>query len=187
MNTAMTLDIPADARSVLDFWKEAGPDKWFAKDDAFDDLFRSRFLALHEKAARGELHHWLDAPDSALALLILLDQFPRNCFRNTIRMYATDPLAREMAAEAIARGHDRLIPQEMAHFMYLPYGHSETLADQARCVALSERLGEPNLGHARHHHDLVKRFGRFPHRNPILGRTMTAEEQRYLDEGGYKG
>ncbi len=187
MSAATPLAVPTDAVAVLDFWKEAGPDKWFAKDDAFDALFRSRFLALHEKAAAGELRHWLDTPDGALALLLLLDQFPRNCFRNTPRMYATDALAREMAAEAIARGQDRLIPQEMAHFMYLPYGHSEDLADQARCVALSERLGEPNLRHARHHHDLVKRFGRFPHRNPILGRTMTAEEQAYLDEGGYKG
>jgi len=184
MSTAHT---PADAVSVLDFWKEAGPDRWFAKDDSFDDRFRERFLGLHERAARGELRHWLDAPASALALILLLDQFPRNCFRNTTRTYATDALAREMAAEAIARGHDHAIPQELAHFMYLPYGHSESLPDQVRCVALSERLGEPNLGHARHHHDIVKRFGRFPHRNPILGRTTTAEEQAYLDEGGYMG
>lgn len=96
MSTAHT---PTDAVSVLDFWKKAGPEKWFAKDDAFDDHFRSRFLALHEKAARGELRHWLDTSDGALALLLLLDQFPRNCFRNTTRMYASDTLAREMAAE----------------------------------------------------------------------------------------
>jgi uncharacterized protein (DUF924 family) len=160
---------------------------WFAKDADFDRRFHERFLELHEAAARGELGDWLVTPESALALLLLLDQYPRNAFRDTPRMYETDLLARQIADAAIAAGHDRGVPDDLALFFYLPFGHSEALADQERGVALVERLGEPNHGRARHHYDIVLRFGRFPHRNTILGRVTTAEEQRYLDEGGYKG
>jgi uncharacterized protein (DUF924 family) len=177
----------AKAASVVEFWRQAGPTLWFAKDPAFDRTFRERFLSLHEVAARGQLKAWLATADSALALLILLDQFPRNAFRGTPRMYATDALAREAASAAIAAGHDLMVEKELALFLYLPFGHSEDLADQERSVALAQRLGEPNLSHARGHREIIRRFSRFPHRNPILGRTMTAEEQRFLDEGGYAG
>jgi uncharacterized protein (DUF924 family) len=102
-------------------------------------------------------------------------------------MYASDELAREVAAVAIDRGHDQSIESALRLFMYLPFGHSEHLADQDRSVALNEHLGEPNLSHARRHRGIVHRFGRFPHRNPILGRIMRPEEQRFLDEGGYAG
>ncbi len=177
----------ADAAAVVAFWEGAGPRMWFAKDPEFDQRFRERFAALHEAAAAEQLGAWERDPVGALALVLLLDQYPRNAFRDTARMYATDALARRVADAAIAAGHDRAIPQSLALFMYLPFGHSESLADQDRAVMLVQRLGEPNLHHAEHHRDIVRRFGRFPHRNPILGRTMTAEEQRYLDEGGYKG
>lgn len=175
------------AGEVVAFWREAGPERWFAKSSEFDQRFRGRFLALHEAAARGELPSWLANPESALALCLLLDQFPRNAFRGTPRMYATDAMARSVADSAIHCGHDRAIEPALALFMYLPFGHSEDLADQQRSVELSRRLGQPSLAHAEGHRDIVRRFGRFPHRNPILGRTMSPEEQRFLDEGGFAG
>lgn len=177
----------AEAIAVVDFWREAGPKLWFAKDDDFDRRFRERFLALHEAAARGELNRWMAAPDGALALMVLLDQFPRNAFRGTPRMYATDALARELANTAIAAGHDRTVESQMQLFFYLPFGHSENIADQERSVALARRLGQPSLSHAEGHRDIIRRFGRFPHRNPILGRTMRPEERQFLDQGGFAG
>jgi uncharacterized protein (DUF924 family) len=122
-----------------------------------------------------------------MALVILLDQFPRNAFRGTSRMYATDERARHIAHLAIAAGHDNVFEPVLRVFLYLPFGHSETLADQDGAVALCEPLGEPTISHARHHRDIIYRFGRFPHHNAILGRPMTEEEQRYLENGGYKG
>jgi uncharacterized protein (DUF924 family) len=178
---------PAEAAAVIAFWRAAGPALWFAKDADFDQRFRERFFTLHEAATRGELSPWQSSPEGALALLILLDQFPRNAFRGTARMYASDGFARLIADAAIARGHDLQIEPALRLFMYLPFAHSEQLADQERSLALNQSLGEPNLSHAKHHHDIVKRFGRFPHRNPILGRVMRPEEQQYLDEGGYSG
>ena len=145
---------------------------WFAKDDGFDRRFGEQFLSQHEAAARGELADWLDTPEGALALVLLLDQFPRNAFRDTPRMYDTDALARKVAAAAITAGHDRAVSLDLALFFYLPFGHSESLADQEYCVRLAERLGDPNHARARHHRDIVLRFGRFPHRNAILGRSM---------------
>lgn len=176
-----------DAREVVVFWREAGPTMWFAKSDAFDRQFRERFAALNEKAANGELSDWSKTPEGALALVLLLDQYPRNSFRGTPRMYATDALARTMTAAAIAAGYDRAVEPALQVFFYLPFGHSESLADQDRAVELCRRLGEPHLSRAAHHRDIIHRFGRFPHRNPILGRSMRPEEQKYLDEGGYRG
>jgi len=177
----------AEAVAVVDFWRAAGPERWFAKDAAFDQAFREAFLALHEKAARGDCVGWLATPAGALGLLLLLDQFPRNAFRGTPRMYATDAMAREAATAAIAVGHDWLVEAQMQVFFYLPFGHSESIDDQDRSVELSCRLAPPHLAQAERHRDIVRRFGRFPHRNPILGRQMTAEEQRFLDAGGFAG
>lgn len=178
---------PAEALAVVDFWRAAGPSRWFAKDPSFDRSFREQFLSLHEAAARGELSGWIATPNAALALLLLLDQFPRNAFRGTPRMYATDKMARHAAAAAIDAGHDRAVETQMRLFFCLPFGHSEDAADQDHSVALAQSLAEPNPSHAKRHRDIIRRFGRFPHRNPILGRTMTKEEQQYLDEGGYAG
>lgn len=176
-----------DARSVTAFWRAAGPSRWFRKDEAFDAEFRSRFLAAHEAAARGELDHWADSADGALALLILLDQFPRNSFRGTARMFATDGQARQLARAALAAGWDRQVGEDLRNFFYLPFMHSEALADQDLALTLTAALGENALHHARVHRDIIVRFGRFPHRNPLLGRSSTAEEQRFLDEGGFAG
>lgn len=181
------LTVPPRAEAVVAFWLEAGPAQWFAKQPEFDEAFRDRFIAEHETAARGDLMDWMAWPEAALALLILLDQFPRNAFRGTPRMYATDPLARELAASAIEAGYDRQVRSGLELFFYLPFSHSEDILDQERGVTLCSRLRPSDLAHAEGHRDIIRRFGRFPHRNPILGRTMTAEEQRFLDEGGFAG
>ena len=180
-------ETPTKALEVVTFWREAGDKRWFAKDDAFDADFRERFAAHYAAAARGELADWSQTPLGALALLLLLDQYPRNCFRSTPKMYATDELARQVARAAIEAGHDAAVEPRLRLFFYLPFGHSEGLADQEFCVALAERLGGESLRHARGHRDIVRLFGRFPHRNAILGRSMTAEEQDFLDKGGFKG
>jgi uncharacterized protein (DUF924 family) len=178
---------PDAAREVIDFWRAAGKSRWFAKDPAFDRTFRERFASLYAAAAAGELLAWAATPEGALGLILLLDQYPRNSFRGTARMYATDAMARERADAAIQAGHDRCVPAELAMFVYLPFGHSESLADQERSVELARRLGAPHLEHAEHHRDIVREFGRFPHRNAILGRLSSAAEQRYLSNGGYQG
>lgn len=176
-----------EAAAVIAFWREAGPTRWFAKEPEFDRAFRERFLAAHEAAARGELLNWTATPEKTLALILLLDQFSRNAFRGTPRMYDTDALALRIARAAVDTGYDLQGPADLQLFFYLPFGHSEDLADQKRSVELARRLGEPSLSHAKGHRDIVLRFGRFPHRNPILGRTMTADEQRFLDAGGFAG
>jgi uncharacterized protein (DUF924 family) len=172
---------------VSDFWRAAGPARWFRKDEAFDAEFRERFIGQHEAAARGALDGWQATPDGALALLLLLDQFPRNAFRHTPRVYATDPQARVVASAAIEAGHDTAVDPQLRAFFYLPFMHSEQLADLRRCEELMASVGGENLRYARHHREIVERFGRFPHRNAVLGRASTAEEQRFLDEGGFSG
>jgi uncharacterized protein (DUF924 family) len=178
---------PATPDQVVAFWEEAGPALWFAKDPAFDRRFRETFRRAHEMAARGELDGWQTTPNGALALILLLDQFPRNAFRGTPRMYASDADARRIAVATVARGFDRRLPDQLRIFVYLPFAHSEDIADQDRSVALFRPIGEPGVSNSERHRDIVRRFGRFPHRNPILGRSMTAEEQEFLDQGGYAG
>lgn len=182
-----TIEAPEEARAVTEFWRAAGQSRWFAKDPVFDRSFRERFADAYARAARGELWSWEQTAEGALALIVLLDQYPRNSFRGTPRMYATDAAARDVAARAVAAGFDRGVPLELQLFVILPFGHSEVLADQERSVELSRRLGQPNLAHAEHHRDIVRRFGRFPHRNAILGRASTEAERHYLDNGGYRG
>lgn len=179
--------VPGEARQVIAFWRTAGPAMWFAKDPAFDAAFRDAFLAAHEAAAGGALAHWRATPDGALALVVLLDQFPRNAFRGTPRMYATDELARTVADASIARGHDEAVDADLRLFLYLPFAHSERLADQEHSVALCRALPADDLRHAEGHRDIIRRFGRFPHRNGILGRPMTVAEREYLDAGGFAG
>lgn len=182
-----TLVAPMQALDIIDFWTEAGPALWFAKDPAFDARFRERYLGLYEAAARGESTNWGATPDGALALVLLLDQFPRNAFRGTARMYATDSMARAAARAAIESGFLERVPRELQKFFVLPFAHSEDDADQARSVQLAKRVGPEELARAQHHRDIVRRFGRFPHRNKILGRVSTKAEQDYLDNGGYAG
>jgi len=176
------------ASDVLAFWKEAGPDKWYSKDDAFDRAIRDNFLATYEAAAAGRLHDWDLTPEGALALVIVLDQFPRNMFRNDPRAFATDPLALAVSKRALISGFDRKVAHDLVPFLYLPFEHSENIADQRRCVDLFAEYGnENNLKYAEIHRDIIERFGRFPHRNAVLGRETTPEEKAFLDEGGFSG
>jgi uncharacterized protein (DUF924 family) len=176
-----------DAHDVVDFWRDAGSEKWFAKDPAFDTAFRKRFLHLHDMAARGDLELWFASAEGALALVILLDQFPRNAFRDSPRMYATDANARCVARIAIAAGYDRSVSPDLRLFLYLPFAHSEDLADQDMSIELNKPLGPSYELNARRHRDIIARFGRFPHRNRILGRKTTDAEQNFLDAGGFRG
>jgi uncharacterized protein (DUF924 family) len=176
------------AADVVAFWREAGPDRWFKKDEAFDDEIRRRFLPTHEAAAAGNLAAWEQTAAGTLALLILLDQFPRNIFRGKARAFATDPLALAIAAHAIVRGFDAQVPAELRGFFYLPFEHSENLKDQEHGIALYKATGDADrLKWAELHADIIRRFGRFPHRNAMLDRATTPEEQAFLDEGGFAG
>lgn len=180
---------PAD---VVSFWREAGPAKWFAKDDGFDAAIRDGFLDAHFAAARSDLADWEQTAEGALALLILLDQFPRNLFRGSGHAFATDGLARMIARKALEQGFDHAVDPKLRPFVYLPFEHSEDPADQALSMDLftahrDETGDTESLRWAVEHRDIIANFGRFPHRNAALGRATTPEEQTYLDGGGFKG
>jgi uncharacterized protein (DUF924 family) len=187
--------VPARAQILLDFWfgppgdpeREIHRQIWFRSTPEHDDTLRRRFLAEHERAASGALEAWEAAPESALALVLLLDQIPRNIFRGTPRTYATDPAARATADRALARGFDAMFPPVWRKFFYMPLHHSENLADQRRAVALFEALPDhreraDSRRYTQRYVDIIERFGRFPHRNAILGRVSTPEELASLKE-----
>lgn len=175
----------AIATELVDFWRDAGMAKWFRGGDAFDAECRARWLDAHFAAARREFDDWMEDAEGALALVLLLDQIPRNVFRDSGHAFATDPLALHYANRAIDAGHDAKIDAGMRFFFYLPFEHSEAIADQDRAVELFTSLGNANLlGYANAHRDVIARFGRFPHRNAALGRGNTTEEQAWLAAGG---
>ncbi|MDO8901353.1 MAG: DUF924 family protein [Phenylobacterium sp.] len=180
------------AQQVVKAWREAGPAKWFAKDEAFDRRLARDFEAAHHAAARGELDAWAETAEGALALLILLDQIPRNIFRGSGHAFATDGKARAIAKAAITAGHDKATAANLRPFFYLPYEHSEEMGDQDEAVRLcatlrAEEGDEDTLKWAEIHRDIIVRFGRFPHRNAALGRRTSPSEQAFLDEGGFSG
>lgn len=178
----------ATPQEIVGFWREAGPDRWFSPDAGFDAAIRERFLESYEAAARGDLNEWELQPEGSLALLLLLDQFPRNLFRGERRAYATDATALLLAERAIDRGHDRGVEEALRRFFYMPFMHAEDRAAQERAVALCETLDDAeSLTWARHHAEIVARFDRFPHRNAVLGRATTPEEARFLEEDGFRG
>ena len=184
----MTRDDLITPADILTFWREAGTDRWYKKDDAFDAEVRHRYLDLWQKASAGELSAWEASDDGAMALTMVLDQFPRNMFRGQARAFSSDVMACDVAARAIARRVDARIDPVLVEFLYMPFMHSEHLADQLRCVELFRSAPNPdNLRYAEEHAEIIRRFGRFPHRNRMLGRTTTAEEQAYLDGGGFSG
>ena len=193
----MEQDIGNDADAVVDFWfgaagsSERGTARraWFAKDGAFDAEIRDRFGALVERALRGELDNWGEAPQSALAQVLLLDQFTRNAFRDTPRAFAGDARALATAEDAIARGLDRELEPYGRWLLYMPFEHAEDVAAQRRSLelfgALGNEMNEPSgLLWAQKHADVIFRFGRFPHRNAILGRASTPEELQFLTQQG---
>ena len=171
---------------VIGFWlEELGPAKWFAKDESVDSTIRHRFLLLYEVLSTWPAEDALASPERALATVIVLDQFPRNMFRDTPQAFATDELAREVAHGAIARGLDKELAPEPRIFLYLPLEHSEDKDDQARSVALISALGDAEFTrYAQAHKAVIDRFGRFPHRNAVLGRPSTPEEEAFLAEPG---
>ena len=175
----MTIKTAAD---VLDFW--FSPDMephWFSKSDAIDDQIRDAFADTHHAAHRRELDGWADTPDGALALVIVLDQFPRNIFRGTGRAFESDEIALEHARAAVDAGFDQQLEPARRVFLYLPFEHSEDLPDQTRSVELFEALGDPGyLDYAVQHRDIIERFGRFPHRNAVLDRPNTPDEDAFL-------
>ena len=183
----MTTTPGADA--VLRYWRELGPEGWYAGGEALDGEIRARFQETWEQAEAGGLTNWLSCPEGMLAYLILADQFPRNMFRGSGRAFATDPMARRVAHYMWQNKADLQIPEPERQFCYLPLMHSESAFDQDRCVALMiSRLpetGEGNALHACAHRNVIRRFRRFPFRNEALGRETTPEEQAWIDEGGY--
>ncbi|MBX9746067.1 MAG: DUF924 family protein [Hyphomonadaceae bacterium] len=177
----------ASAAEIVRFWRDAGPKAWFAKDETFDGRCRG-YEAEHHAAARRELAQWETDAESALALILLLDQFPRNIFRDSPHAFATDGLAVQVAARAIEKGFDAATDSALRVFFYLPYEHAEDPLLQERCVQLIEALGDPEFTkYAKVHRDIIAKFGRFPHRNAVLGRKSTPAELAFLAEGGFAG
>jgi uncharacterized protein (DUF924 family) len=171
---------------VIDHWFADGTKaRWFEPTAEFDQDLRDRFSALHARAAGGQLDHWRDSAEGCLALCLLLDQLPRNMFRDDPKAFATDAKALAIAEHAIANGFDEGQPTDVRTFLYLPFEHSEDLSQQNRCVALFAAIGDERLlDHAIRHQKIIERFGRFPHRNQALGRETTAAEAAFLQEPG---
>jgi uncharacterized protein (DUF924 family) len=175
---------PAD---VVSFWRDAGPEKWFKKDPEFDRAIAERFASVHAEAAAGRKRDWAKTPEGALALILVLDQFSRNMFRNTPKAFAQDEMACAIACEAVDAGFDKEVAPELRFFLHMPFMHAETIAEQERCVSIFHHVAPDNLSYARDHERIIRRFGRFPHRNQILGRHTSPAEQAFLDGGGFAG
>ena len=186
-----------DWQQVLDFWFGTADmpgygqprAEWFRKSDAFDEAIRARFEAVYEAAAGGGFAHWKDRAESALALVVVLDQFPRNMYRGTPRAFAADPLALDAARHIVAQGWDRDMKPVQRLFVYLPFEHAEDMAMQRESVRLFETLRDDphsieGIDYAYRHYEIIERFGRFPHRNAILGRASTPEEVAFLQQPG---
>ncbi|MGI9382828.1 MAG: DUF924 family protein [Methyloligellaceae bacterium] len=174
------------AEEILTFWTEAGREAWFRCDAEFDATIRERFGALCRGAVEGALDGWCTEPRGTLALILLLDQFPRNIHRGNPSAFAADEKARAVAEEAIEKGFDAAFEGDIRRFFYLPFMHAEDAACQERAITLCAAAGdEEGERFARDHADIIRRFGRFPHRNRTLGRAPTPEETRFLDEGGF--
>lgn len=174
--------------AVVRFWTEAGPERWFAHDATFDAQCRERFLHAHMDASRNAFDAWADDAHGALALCLLLDQMPRNIFRDSAHAYATDPLALQVATRGVERGFDQSLDIDLRRFLYLPFEHHESMAAQDRSVQLHRSTSVDGYDQwAVHHCGIIERFGRFPHRNRVLGRATTPQEQAFLDGGGFGG
>ena len=173
---------------IVGFWRHAGPRQWFAGRRAFDEAIRLKFEPVHHAAARGEYDRWAETAEGVVALLILLDQFPRNLYRGSAHAFATDAKALAIARRAVEAGLDREVDADLRLFVYLPFEHAEDMACQDEAVRLISALGEDEyLRFAEIHRDVIARFGRFPHRNAALGRETTELEQAFLDDGGFAG
>jgi len=178
------------SEEILDFWlTESGPEKWYTGGEAFDAEIREKYMALWQDGRDGHLADWAGHPRKSLALIIVLDQFPRNMFRDDPRAFATDQRAKSVACSALKHGWDMRFPEPDRQFFYMPFMHSESLSDQDHSVRLmcdKMPVGrDSSLLHARVHREIIRRFGRFPYRNDALGRKTSAEEKDFLSNGGY--
>ncbi len=178
-----------NATDVLDYWSQIGNKGWWVKNPQVDAEIHAKFGKLHADACQGKLDEWADTPDGALALIIVLDQFSRNMFRSDSRCFTHDAKSLEIAKTALEKGFDKKAQEDLRFFFYLPFEHSENIEDQNKSVELFEAYnGSPDfMKAALEHQDIIARFGRFPHRNKMLGRETTPEEQAYLDGDGFKG
>ena len=177
-----------NASDVLDFWSQLGSKGWWVKNPEVDAEIHEKFGALHADACQGKLDEWADTSDGALALIIILDQFSRNMFREDARCFSQDNKSLEIAKTALVKGLDKNAREDLRVFFYLPFEHSEKIADQEKSVLLQYSISEPGaLKAALEHREIIKRFGRFPHRNQFLGRHTTPAEKAYLEDGGFKG
>ena len=178
----------SNAAKVVEFWLSAGSKAWFSKDDDFDAAIKEQFGTLLEKAALNELSSWEAASDSTLALILILDQFSRNLYRNSARAFAQDTLCLRIAKLSLDNGFDSQVDPALRQFFLMPLMHSESILDQRRCVKLFHAINRPdNLKYAILHRDIIERFGRFPHRNAVLNRATSLAEQAFLDSGGFSG
>ena len=170
---------------ILNFWLQAGPQIWFKKDDAFDQSVKEKFQTLPDQIVDGQYDHWQTHPNGMLASVLALDQFPRNIHRGTARAFAYDETARKFAKTAIDQQWDQQVSDEIKAFFYLPFMHSEDINDQHFCLNLYRKADdEQGVGYARRHLELIEKYGRFPHRNALLGRKSTLEEEDYLSTEG---
>ena len=176
-----------NASEIISFWQEAGPEKWFVKDPAFDAQIQALYSDAPDKALNGTYDEWLGIPEKSLALILILDQFPRNIYRNSPKAYSYDEAAKQKAGNITAKGFDQSYPLPLKRFFYLPYMHSEKLEDQLYCIELCEKANDTEgVKFGQIHLDVIKKFNRFPHRNEVLGRQSTPEEIEFLQEGGFQ-
>jgi len=178
--------MPSTPSTILDFWfDDAHKPKWFSKDDIFDARIKADFEATYKAARIGDLSGWMTTPEGALALVIVLDQFPRNMYRDTPKAFETDSAACHAAVMAIEKGFDSRLSKEQRIFLYMPFMHAESLPLQQKALDLFGSLGiEKNMQYAKAHHDIIAKFGRFPHRNLVLERSTTPEEALFLKQPG---
>ncbi|MEM7216689.1 MAG: DUF924 family protein [Pseudomonadota bacterium] len=183
------MDKQVQPNDILNFWADLGDEGWWTKNPEVDQQIHDRFGGTHSDAALGKLDHWAATPDGALALIIVLDQFSRNMLRGDAKSFAQDEKALQIAKEALVKGLDKGCREDLRVFFYLPYEHSECIAEQELSVQLqhSIRDSEESLKAALEHRDIIQRFGRFPHRNTVMERHTTPAEQAFLNGGGFKG
>ena len=173
---------------ILEFWKEIGPDGWWEKNESVDNTIRERFGPAHEQATKGNLNEWKKTADECLALVILLDQLSRNLFRGSPKSFSQDNQGLDIVKHALSHGFDRQCDSELMKFFYVPFMHSEAIAEQEKCVILMHSTqDEDSINAALVHREIIARFGRFPHRNEVLDRHTTPAERSFLDQGGFTG
>ena len=175
-------------QKIIDFWTDAGPGKWWAKDDQLDKEIFQKFGSVYQQACNGELDNWENEPNSALALILLLDQFSRNLNRNSPLAFAQDEKCVNIVTRLLKAGTDRKMPEHIVEFCYLPLMHSELLVNQKICLKEMQRIDKQGcIKAAIEHLEIIEKFGRFPHRNAVLERTSTQEELKFLEDGGFAG